>query len=311
MPYIGNQPLTAAFVTDQFNGNGSTTVFTMSVAPASTSSMLVVVSGIIQDPGTYAINGLTLMFSQAPPIGTGNVSVRYLGIPASGVVNTAYRTVTEMTATPSQTTFNVPSYTAGFINVYRNGVRLAPSDFTATSGVTVVLVNAATSGDRIVTESFYVSSVLNAIPNIPRSVSASNMPAGSVLQVVQSTSATQVSSSSTNYVSAGLAATITPTSVTSKILILTSAPVANTNQGQSQFTIYRNSTNIGGGAQSALQMSYTSSGYSFVPLNMEYLDSPTTTSATTYTVYFNSLAGTAYVNSNQCLSTITLMEIAA
>jgi hypothetical protein len=49
--------------------------------------------------------------------------------------------------------------------VYRNGSRLAASDYTATSGTSVVLVNAATAGDTITTESFYVSSVLNALPN--------------------------------------------------------------------------------------------------------------------------------------------------
>lgn len=177
MPYIGNQPLTAAFVTDQFNGTGSTTAYTMSVAPANTSSMLVVISGVIQDPSAYAINGMTLTFSAAPPVGVGNISVRYLGIPASGIVNTAYRTVTELTATPSQTTFNVPGYTVGYINVYQNGVRLAPSDFTATSGTTVVLATGAISGDSLVTESFYVSSVLNAIPSIPGVIQQSHIGA--------------------------------------------------------------------------------------------------------------------------------------
>ncbi len=164
MAYIGNPPISAAFLTDQFNGTGSATVFTLSVAPANTSSILVAVTGVLQDPSTYAVAGTTLTFSQAPPAGTGNISVRYLGIPASGVTTTAYRTVTEFTATAGQTLFNVPSYTVGFINVFRNGVRLGAADFTATSGTTVVLVNACTAGDLVVTESFFVSSVLNAIP---------------------------------------------------------------------------------------------------------------------------------------------------
>jgi hypothetical protein len=71
----------------------------------------------------------------------------------------------------------VPSYTVGYIDVYRNGVRLVSTDFTATTGTTVVLANACTSGDSVVTESFYVSSVLNAIPNTGGSVSASNLAA--------------------------------------------------------------------------------------------------------------------------------------
>lgn len=164
MAYLGNQIQTQAFITDQFSGTGSQTQYTMSVAPAGTTSLLVSVSGVLQDPSTYAVNGLTLTFSAAPPVGTGNISVRYLGVPASGIVNTAYRTVTEFTATAGQTSFSVPSYTVGFINVYQNGVRLGAADFTATSGTTVVLAAGATAGDLITTESFYVSSVLNAIP---------------------------------------------------------------------------------------------------------------------------------------------------
>jgi hypothetical protein len=173
MSYIGNPINSVAFLTDQFSGNGSTTVFTMSVAPATTSSILVAVSGVVQDPSTYAVAGTTLTFSAAPPTGTGNVSVRYLGIPASGVATTAYRTVTDITATAGQTTFSVPSYTVGYINVYDNGVRQGAADFTATNGTTVVLATAALAGDLITVESFYVSSVLNAIPAVAGAVNSS------------------------------------------------------------------------------------------------------------------------------------------
>jgi len=161
--YIGNAPISAAFLTDTFSGTGSQTAFTMTVAPANTSSILVSITGVLQDPSTYSVSGTTLTFSAAPPSGTSNISVRYLGIPASGVTTTAYRTVTEFTATSGQTSFSVPSYTVGYIDVYRNGVMLGTADFTATTGTTVVLASGATTGDLIRTESFYVSSVLNAI----------------------------------------------------------------------------------------------------------------------------------------------------
>jgi hypothetical protein len=80
--YIGNQPLYQSFVTDTFSGTGSATAFTMSVAPANTSSVLLAVSGVLQDPTTYTVSGTTLTFTGAPPAGTSNISVRYLGIPA-------------------------------------------------------------------------------------------------------------------------------------------------------------------------------------------------------------------------------------
>jgi hypothetical protein len=69
--------------TDTFSGNGSTTVFTMSVAPANAASTLVAISGVIQDPSTYTVASTTLTFSTAPPTGTGNISVRYLGVTAA------------------------------------------------------------------------------------------------------------------------------------------------------------------------------------------------------------------------------------
>jgi hypothetical protein len=135
--------------------------------------MLVAITGVVQDPSTYSIVGTTLTFSAAPPTGTGNISVRYLGIPASGVATTAYRTVTEFTATAGQTTFSVPSYTVGYIDVYRNGVMLGSADYTATNGTTVVLAAGTTAGDLVETISFFVSSVLNAIPATPGSVVSS------------------------------------------------------------------------------------------------------------------------------------------
>ena len=190
MAYVGNQPYQVAFVTDTFSGNGSTTAFTMSVAPANTSSVLVAITGVLQDPSTYSVSGTTLTFSAAPPTGTGNISCRYLGIPASGVTTTAYRTVTDFTATAGQTTFTPPSYTVGFINVYRNGSRLGLADYTATNGTTVVLANAANSGDLVTVESFLVSSVLNAIPATAGSVGSTYLASSLTLTTPTMSAAT-------------------------------------------------------------------------------------------------------------------------
>jgi len=182
MSYIGASPTQVAFITDTFSGNGSTTVFTMSVAPANSASALVAISGVLQDPTTYSVSGTTLTFSAAPPAGTGNISARYLGIPASNIVTTAYRTVTEFTATAGQTTFTPASYVAGFLDVYRNGVKLGSADYTATNGTTVVLAVGATAGDLITTIGFYVSSVLNAIPAQAGSVVSSYLASGAASQ---------------------------------------------------------------------------------------------------------------------------------
>lgn len=164
MSYIGNSPITQAFLTDTFSGNGSNLVFTLTIAPATSTSILVAVSGVVQDPSTYGVAGTTLTFSGAPPAGTNNISVRYLGIPSTGVTTTAYRTLNEFTATANQTSFTIPNYTVGYLDVYQNGALLGTADYTANNGVNVVLNTGATAGDLIVTESFYVSSVLDAVP---------------------------------------------------------------------------------------------------------------------------------------------------
>jgi hypothetical protein len=205
MPYIGNQPQYTSFLTDTFSGNGSTTVFTMAVAPANTAAVLVAIWGVLQDPTTYGIVGRILTFSQAPPTGVGNISVRYLALPASNVTTTAYRSVTEFTATAGQTTFTPASYTPGFIDVFRSGVRLSTSNYVATNGVTVVLNNAAAAGDLITIESFFVSSVLNAIPNVagaitPTLLDSTSQSGSGAIQVPGGTTAQRPTSPSNGMV---------------------------------------------------------------------------------------------------------------
>lgn len=77
------QSATSTYLTNTFSGDGTTTGFTLTVAPTSTSSILVAITGVVQDPSTYTLVGTTLNFSAAPPTGTSNISVRYLGIAAT------------------------------------------------------------------------------------------------------------------------------------------------------------------------------------------------------------------------------------
>lgn len=261
MAYIGNPPQTAAFLVDTFSGTGSQTAFTMTVAPANTSSILVSITGVVQDPSTYSVSSTTLTFSTAPPSGTSNISVRYLGIPASGVTTTAYRTVTEFTATSGQTSFSVPSYTVGYIDVYRNGVRLVSTDYTATTGTTVVLGNACTVNDAVVTESFLVSSVLNAIPATAGSVSTSYLVDGSVTQAKLSTNVAGNGPAFSASASAGQSLT---SSVLTKISFNTEQ--FDTNSNYDSATNYRFTPTVAGYYQisAAVQYSGTSTTTGFV-----------------------------------------------
>ena len=323
MSYLGNPPTSAAFVTDTFNGTGSQTAYTMSVAPASTASMLVIVGAVLQDPSSYSIVGMTLNFSSAPPSGTGNISVRYMGIPAAGVVNTAYRTVTDITATAGQTTITVPSYTVGFIDVFRNGARLGATDFTATNGTSITLALAANANDLITTVSFSVSSVLNAIPATPNSVlpyignralSANQMPAGSVLQVVQAVTSTAQSISTSSFVDlSGLQVTVTPSSNTSKFLLSYSAQVLLYTTGRGVgIRFLRDSTPLF--TPGNLFELYSGNGGDVrYRANNEFLDSPATTNPVTYKLQAASYQSglCEFQNGSLYQSTLTVMEIAA
>ena len=69
---------------------------------------------------------------------------------------------TVFTATAGQTTFTM-NYVVGAIDVYRNGVKLAPADFTATSGTSIVLANGCTVGDTVEVISYPMITYTDAV----------------------------------------------------------------------------------------------------------------------------------------------------
>jgi len=91
----------------------------------------------------------TFVYYNEVTLGIGSTAVWVDSAPfneGGGLV--AAKNETAFTATAGQTTFTTP-YTVGFIDVYLNGVRLSPTEFTATSGTSVVLTEAASLGDII------------------------------------------------------------------------------------------------------------------------------------------------------------------
>ena len=84
MPYIGIQ-VGSSFssrptITQEFNGDGSTTVFTLNQT-VSQEDIVVSVDGVIQQSvDAFTVpNGTNLTFTEAPSSGTGNIFVIYLG----------------------------------------------------------------------------------------------------------------------------------------------------------------------------------------------------------------------------------------
>ena len=163
--------------------------------------------------------------------------------------------------------------------------------------------------------------------------SSADMPAGSVLQVVSTTKADTFSTTSTSYVDiTGLSASITPSSVTSKILVIANIGGNSQNALGGAPILLRDSTVInqaavdgsrGRGSFSGGFFTGDGSGDTVILLNVNTtcLDSPATTSSVTYKVQAKSFNGQGLFINRQdentdsgdrlrCVSTITLMEIA-
>lgn len=124
-----------------------------------------------------------------------------------------------------------------------------------------------------------------------------------ILQVLQTTTNTIASTSSATYVTTGLACAITPQATTSKVLITATFP---TDGGQGAFTIYRGATPL------ACDTFWAKATGSASTTSITFLDSPATTSSTTYTLYFKATSGTLYFIASSGTSyygSITLMEI--
>ena len=179
-----------------------------------------------------------------------------------------------------------------------------------------LILQGSTSGSITLQEPAVAGSTVLTLPAVTGTVLTTTSPkAGNVIQVVSATTSTEVTSTNTTQVSTGLTATITPTSATSKILIIASLPScwksgANTSNA-TELYLYKNSSAISGvkttivGYTGVAQAGYYSTGFN-------YLDSPATASATTYAVYFNSYNGSsASVQKDNNISMITLLEIAA
>ena len=137
---------------------------------------------------------------------------------------------------------------------------------------------------------------------------------GKVLQVVQGSTATTVSNSTTTAADTGLTATITPTLNTSKVLVLVSQQgcykSAAAGNNAISLKLLRGATSI---QQIATNLFYnTSVGEVSGSVSTAYLDSPATTSATTYKTQFYNYLAAASVSvqiQNVDVSTITLIEV--
>lgn len=142
---------------------------------------------------------------------------------------------------------------------------------------------------------------------------------GKVLQVVTATSTTSVTNATTSYVDTNLSASITPSSASSKILVMVAQQAeayrSGSYGGGLTVQLLRGATAIWAPVRPSLYGAFgvTADAEVIGIVNLSYLDSPSTTSSTTYKTQFkaDSSSTSAKMQNGSSLSSIILMEIGA
>ena len=154
-----------------------------------------------------------------------------------------------------------------------------------------------------------------------------NGASSKILQVVSTTKTDTFSTASTSFTDlTGVSAAITPTSATNKVLVFVDSNYSEASSNSGVFRLMRDSTAIAvGDAAGSRPRAFTTTrindASATIAVNMNFLDSPATTAATTYKVQMLVQGGTGYVNRTsidsdvaylgRTISTITLMEVSA
>ena len=171
-----------------------------------------------------------------------------------------------------------------------------------------------TSGNNIINESSDTITIgasgdtVNVVGTLQNNGSVATT--GRLIQMVQATDTSALSSSSTSYVDTGLTANITCSSTSNKVLVLVSMGTFGSDAAGSAgaaIQLLRDSTHLvsssGLGSHPTITYLYTA-GPSF-----SYLDSPSSTSSLTYKNQFKSNGGENFVTGHASTGTITLLEV--
>ena len=232
------------------------------------------------------------------------------------------------------------------IAVFVNNTRQEPTVAYSASGTTLTMTGAVNASDNfyviflgkaITTTGLPVDTVGTANINANAvtaaklhddAVTHAKLPSGSSLQILQATTTaiTDIGNSNTATI---LQQAITPSSTSSKVLVNVSANLGGDNNAYGYGKVFRDSTLIGAGAAASSRPQVSFSLMSALSANFDYrmaihnfmfLDSPSTTSSTTYAVNVTCTSGNIRLNRTtqdgndtlgvRSMSTLTLTEIA-
>jgi hypothetical protein len=161
------------------------------------------------------------------------------------------------------------------------------------------------------------SDVLTVVAGVPGWVAPAG--GGKVLQVVMGETNVTVNNASAAFATTGVSASITPSSASNKVLMFITLNgmakrTGNTGAGVN-VAIKRNGSflNNPGTSQNFAQsgLRTDSSLYNRGSISVNYLDSPASTSAQTYEIFFEDPTGTGEAQAGNSASVIILMEIGA
>ena len=150
-----------------YTGDSSTTTFTLSTEPSDENNVIISINGVVQQADTYSLTGSVITLDSAPVTGdeiemrvfnhfSANVSLR-------DYQNYVYQPSSSTTAfSGTDINGNSLTYDVGKLEVYVNGARLVNGlDYTATSGTSVVLINAIDNGDTLEIVSLAAATLVN------------------------------------------------------------------------------------------------------------------------------------------------------
>ncbi len=262
----------------RFSGDGSTTAFTLDIAPSSVFDIEVFVENVRQDPNSaYSLSGTTLTLAAAPASGTNNIYV-------------VHQAKAVGTISPAAGTVNADSF-----------------DNTVISGHTALAATPADTDEFLISDAGTIKRIdYSHIKGLVRQV----LHTDTTIQVT-TTSATFAQYTQLNR-------TITPTSTSSKILVQVSLSffLLGSNYNDAGFQITQGGTSIANYGFAGYKPDSTSA-LAFSPVFLQTLHSPSSTSELTYGVKYNQPQGSetlvlTYQGSStgeQQRSSITVMEI--
>jgi len=255
---------------------------------------------------TAQVGDITAVTVTAPITGGGTsgsvgIAISAASTAASGAVQLSDSTSTTSSVLASTPTATKSAYDLAAAAIPKSTVTTAGDIIYATGSSAVTRLGIGSTGQ-----------VLKVAGGVP---SWGTDSSGKVLQVVNATYSTSTGNATSTYADTGLSATITPTLNTSKILVFVH-----------QNGVYKTNGNANNGTNLALLRGASvivtfeqylgqtlAANYTTQASGVTYLDSPATTSPTTYKTQFKNPANAAsvFVQGDSATSTITLMEIGA